>query len=212
MRYLELNRTDKAKVSGTQGKTTSAIRFQTIVPSWLELCDWHTKRRINRHRLSRRGGLVSAYTQLCAIVLWHLGAIERLRPAKSEAVHHFLTTRTRTFTKRPARWYCPLDNCADRRVDSAQEKPKIRAAFHLDEWYELMHLLTGILLFLMVHQVRHDGFIIRDIHAEIDRNGLATTVMRERITAVQGTGRAQDSSDDHHRPQHLWSSVSTLWG
>lgn len=226
MRNFELNRTDKAKVSGTHGETVATggtdatVRLESLVPGWLELRYRHAGRGINRRGgFLRPGGLVGAHAELRAVVLRHLGAVQGLRPREAEAVHQGLAAGAGALAERPAGRYCLLDDGADGRVDSAQEEPQIRAALHLDERHVLVHLLAGVLLLLMIHQVRHDRLVVRDVHAEIDGDGLATAVMSEGVAAtaaaaaVEGGGGMQGGGDGHHagekrtdhrHPQHLW--------
>lgn len=227
MRNFELDWTDKAKVPGTHGETIAsggadaAVWLESLVPGWLELGYRHTGRRINgRDGFLRCGGLVGAHAELRAVVLRHLGAVEGLRPREAEAVHQGLAAGARALAERPAGRYRLLDDGADGRVDGAQEEPQIRAALHLDERHVLVHLLAGVLLLLMIHQVRHDRLVVRDVHAEIDGDGLAAAVVSEGIAtttaaagAVKGGGGMQGGGDGHHagqkradhrRPQHLW--------
>lgn len=223
MRHFKLNRADKAKVPGTHGETIttgSTDRLESFNPGWLELCYRHASRGIDRcGRFLGCGGLVSANAELCAIILWHLGAVQGLRPCETEAVHQALAARARALAERPAGRYRLLNDGANRRVDGAEEESQIRAALHLNERHVLMHLLPSVLLLLMIHQVRHDRLIIWDVHAEIDGDGLAAAVMSEGIATttsatVKGGGRMQGGGDSHHagqehtdhrRPQHLWS-------
>lgn len=36
-----------------------------------------------------------------------------------------------------------------------------------------MDFLSSFLLFLVVHKVRHDGLVVRDVHAKADGDGFA---------------------------------------
>lgn len=81
-----------------------------------------------------------------------------------------------------------------------------------------MYLRAGVLLLLVVHEIRHDGLVVWDVHAEVDGDGLAAAVMTERIAAtttgaaaaaVNGSGVQSGRSEQHTRqnsdrrgPQH----------
>lgn len=223
MRNLKLNGTDKAKVSGTYGETVAnatAEKLRALVPGWLKFSYRHSGRRINRGGwFLRRRSLVGTHAYLRTIVLRHLGTIQGLRPREAEAVHQSLATGARALAERPARGYRLVEDGAHGGVDRAEEETKIRAALHLHERHVLVHLLAGVLLLLVIHQVRHDRLVVRDVQAEVDGDGLAAAVMRKRITAaVQSGGGMQGGGDSHHagqnhadhrRPEHLRPPLRT---
>lgn len=200
MRHFELNGAYKAEVPGTQSEATiAAVGFRSFAPGWLELRYRHAWRRIDRRGRFLGCGFVGTYAKLRTIVLRHFGAVESLRPGKAEAVHHLLAAGARALAQRTAGRYRLLDDGAHRRIDGAQEEAQVRAAFHFDERRVLVYLLAGVLLLLMVHEIRHDGLIVRDVHAEVNGDGLAAAVMGERIAAaadaVNGGAGVQSDRD-----------------
>lgn len=71
-------------------------------------------------------------------------------------------------------------------VHETQKETQIGTAADFDEGSVLMNVLSSVLLLLMFQQIRHHRRVVRQIEAEINRNGLASSVMLEVYVLVLG--------------------------
>lgn len=72
-----------------------------------------------------------------------------------------------------------VENGAERNVDEAEEELQIGTAVDLDERCELVDLEAGLFLACVTQHIGHNRCVVRDIHADGDRDGFAFSMWRK---------------------------------
>ncbi len=103
-------------------------------------------------------------------------AVEVVGPGEAKLVHQSFAAFARRQAECPTGRYGFLEDVANGHKNGAEEDLQIRTALNLDEGHVLVQLQTGLLLFRVAKQIRHDGGVVLDALAQ--RNGDQLTAAR----------------------------------
>ena len=104
-------------------------------------------------------------------------AVKGLGPRGVKVTHFDLASLTGTLAERSTRRDGVRKDGADGGVHGAEEELDVGRAAELDEGGEGVHIVAGLLLVGVAHQVGVDGAVVGDALAHGDRDGLAEVVL-----------------------------------